>query len=56
MDTTALGAFLNLRLQGKDFRNKLTQYITMSVIPRSERLILPNPIISSVGRWWWYYF
>lgn len=56
MDTTALGVFLNLRLQGKDFRNKLTQYITMSVIPCSEGLILPNLIKSSIGRWWWYYF
>ena len=56
MDTTALGAFLNLRLRGNDFRNKLTQYIAMRVIPRSERLVLPNLIKSSVGRWWWYYF
>lgn len=56
VDTATLWVFLNLSSRGKEFRKKLTQYITMSVIPCPEGLILPDPIKSSVRRRWWYYF
>lgn len=56
VDTATLGVFLNLSSPGKEFRKKLTQYITMSVIPCPEGLILPDPIKSGIGRRRWYYF
>lgn len=56
VDTATLWVFLNLSSRGKESRKKLTQYITMSVIPCPEGLILPDPIKSNVRRRWWYYF
>lgn len=56
VDTATHGVFLNLSSPGKEFRKKLTQYITMSVIPCPEGLILPDPIKSGIGRRRWYYF